>query len=135
MLQSKKQGKKNKIGAYGEEIAKKFLENSNFVCIAQNYLEKWGEIDLIMQQGSVIHFIEVKTVSFADREGMAASYGDTYRPEEQVTTKKLRKLSNTISSWMVKESYKGEYQLDLVTVRLVESEKYAEVEYFESIGV
>ena len=135
MLQRVKKGKKNKIGAYGEEIARTFLAERNFALVEQNFLQKWGEIDLIMQKGRVIHFVEVKTVSFADRHTLAASFGDTHRPEEQFTADKYRKLSNTINTWLAKESYQGEYQLDLVTVRVIMDEKYAEVEYFPSVSL
>jgi len=134
MFQSKKLGKKNQIGAYGEEIAKTYLEERGFIFLEQNFLRKWGEIDLIMQKEGVIHMIEVKTVSFTTKARLADSYGDTYRPEEQFTAQKYRKLSNTIDSWLLAESYTGEYQLDLVTVRVVIEEKYAEVEYFPSVS-
>lgn len=135
MLQSKKAGKKNEIGAYGEEIAKTFLMERNFVFLEQNFLQKLGEIDLIMEKEGVIHFVEVKTVSFATQQTLKASYGDTYRPEEQFTQDKYRKLSNTIDTWLLKESYEGKYQLDLLTVRLILTEKYAEVQYFEAVNV
>lgn len=133
MLQHKKLGKRNEIGGHGEEIAKQFLVQRKFICIAQNYLEKWGEIDLIMQKNGVIHFIEVKTVSYPTVSALQASYTSDYRPEEQLTRQKYRKLSNTIATWIAKETYPGEYQLDLITVRLSLDSKYAEVQYFPSI--
>lgn len=133
MFQSEKAGKRNKIGALGEKIAEKYLRDYGFALVERNFLQKWGEIDLIMEKSGVIHFIEVKTNSYGTVLQLQDSYTNAYRPEEQLTIQKYQKLTRTIETWVYKESYPGEYQLDLVTVRLVEQEKYSEVEYFVNV--
>lgn len=60
---SKEPTDKQKLGALGEDIACKYLENNGYRVIERNYLKKWGEIDIIAKKGNKIHFVEVKAVS------------------------------------------------------------------------
>ena len=109
MKQTDKKGKRNKIGAFGEEIAKKYLENKGFSIINQNYLKKWGEIDIVAHETvsghKTVHFIEVKTVSYETKSDLnrAVSYG-TWRPEENVHYKKIQRLSRAIESWIMENN-------------------------------
>lgn len=43
-----------------EQIARKFLEQQGLVHLESNYHCRFGEVDLIMQQGKTICFVEVK---------------------------------------------------------------------------
>jgi len=52
---------KQKIGQIGEEIAENYLRENKFRIISRNYRKPWGEIDLIVQKGKSLHFVEVKT--------------------------------------------------------------------------
>lgn len=133
MQQAQKRGKKNKIGAQGEEIAQTFLMERGFMPIERNYLKKWGEIDLILQKEATVHFVEVKTVSYETKASLLNSYTNAHRPEEQFTKHKYKKLARTIDTWLTENDYQGSYQLDLITVRLVSREKYAEVQYFTAV--
>lgn len=135
MKLANKLGKNNKTGAIGEEIAARFMKNRGFSLLEQNYQKKWGEIDLIMQNGTDIHFIEVKTVSHETKSQLEQAKQQGFRPEEQLTADKYAKLARTIDTWLAKEKYTGSYQLDLITVRLVKAEKYSQVEYFPSINL
>jgi len=51
------------IGRQGEAMAKKFLKKKGFRIIDENYRTRWGELDLIVQDGKVLVFVEVKTRS------------------------------------------------------------------------
>jgi len=126
---------KKQLGSLGEEIAACFMKNQGFVLLERNYLKKWGEIDLIMQKDATVHFIEVKTVSRETKDQLAQTKMAEYRPEEQLTAQKYQKLARALESWLLAESYKGHYQLDLVTVWVVPRETYAQVEYFPNISV
>ena len=83
MKQRLKQGEKNQIGAYGEQIAVNYLKKQGFIILDTNYLKKWGEIDVVARKTSIIHFVEVKTVSYETQHRLkaAVSHG-TWRPEE-----------------------------------------------------
>jgi len=53
--------KRRKIGLEGEEIALSFLSSLGYRLLAKNFRCRLGEIDLIMQDGPVTVFVEVKT--------------------------------------------------------------------------
>lgn len=55
--------KRHEVGKIGEKLAAKFLEESNYKIIKQNFRCKQGEIDIIATDINVeeIVFIEVKT--------------------------------------------------------------------------
>lgn len=44
----------------GEDIAVRYLEMKGFKILAHNYQIKWGEIDIIMQDGDWTVFVEVR---------------------------------------------------------------------------
>jgi putative endonuclease len=138
MKQSDKKGEKNKVGAYGEDIAAKYLEKLGHKVIDRNYLKKWGEIDVVsretIQNRHIIHFVEVKTVSYETKEMLqkAVSYG-TWRPEENVHPKKIERMYRTIESWLMEKNLDSEWQIDVISVRIVPREKYATVKYITNI--
>lgn len=136
MKQSDKQGQKNKIGAYGEEIAANFLKKKGFKILTQNYLKKWGEIDLVARGTSQIHFVEVKTVSYETKAQLqsAVSRG-TWRPEENVHERKLQRLHRAIESWLMENAYEGDWQIDVIAVRVVPREKYATLKWIPNVIV
>ncbi len=50
-----------KIGGEGEKRVANYLRNKGFSVIKQNYICKYGEIDIIAQNDEYILFVEVKT--------------------------------------------------------------------------
>jgi putative endonuclease len=138
MKQSDKKGQKNKVGSYGEDIAAKYLKRLGHTILDKNYLKKWGEIDIVSRETTenkhIIHFVEVKTVSYETKEDLkkAVSYG-TWRPEENVHAFKIKKLNRTIESWLAEYKSDCDWQIDVLAVRLVISEKYASVKYLPNI--
>lgn len=62
-------------GAQAEQLAAKFLEQNGLSLLHQNYRCRFGEIDLIMQDGTTLVFVEVRLRSRADFGGAAASIG------------------------------------------------------------
>ena len=51
----------HKLGKDGEAFAHEFLTHAGYVIIQNNYRTKFGEIDVVAQDGGCIAFIEVKT--------------------------------------------------------------------------
>ena len=136
MKQVNKQGKKNKIGAYGEEIASNWLKKRGFSVLATNYLKKWGEIDIVARGTNKIHFIEVKTVSYETKQQLSAAVArGTWRPEENVHLKKIQRLNRAIESWLQENNASEQWQIDIIAVRIVPREKYATVKYLDNIIV
>lgn len=138
MKQANKKGDRNKTGAYGEQIAVTHLQNKGFSVLDTNYLKKWGEIDIVARETSdkkaLVHFIEVKTVSYETKAALnrSVSHG-TWRPEEQVTRHKLHKLHKAIESWLLENNYSGDWQIDIMAIRIVPRETFATVTYMPNI--
>ncbi len=122
------------IGAHGEHIARNYLERQGFTFLGQNYLKKWGEIDVIVKKDGMIHFVEVKTVSYETKIDLerAISHG-TWRPEENVHAYKIKKLSRAIESWLLEYHWEGKWQIEVATVRIVPRETYATIKYFDNV--
>ncbi len=131
---SNKKKNNKQLGAWGEEIAAKYLKNKGFDILDRNYLKKWGEIDIVARESNKVRFIEVKTVSYETKQDLklAVSRG-TWRPEENVHPWKLKKLSRAIESWLLEKDYSGDWQIDVLAIRIVPCEKYATVLFIENV--
>lgn len=121
-------------GVKGEAIAAKYLAKHGYKIVGRNYLKKWGEIDIIAKKDSRIHFIEVKAVSYETKRDLEwAVAHETWRPEENVHPFKIKKLSRAIESWLIENNWEGEWQIDVISVRIVPRETYGTVKYLENI--
>jgi len=82
------------IGRGGETHAREFLERKGYVLLKQNYRNGPREIDLIMQDGDYIVFVEVKARS-------RTRYGT---PAEFVTPAKMRQLTIAAEAFLIEEN-------------------------------
>ncbi len=126
-----------KIGQIGENETLKYYKSLDFRHLESNYRSKTGEIDLIMQKGNIVHFVEVKTVSRATpvtEVGRLVPH-ETWRPIENVHRGKLRKLLNTIQVWNSHWRYQGEWQLDIASVWIDVARGTTKIEILENIIV
>ncbi|MFN3188276.1 MAG: YraN family protein [Candidatus Paceibacteria bacterium] len=131
--QSEKLSKKQ-IGALGEQITAKRYKDHGFKILGMNYLKKWGEIDVITSKDNVIHFIEVKTVSYETKSDLELAVAQgTWRPEENVTAHKVLKLSRAIESWLGENNWDGKWQIDVAAVRIVPRETFATIKIIDNI--
>ena len=60
-------------GALAEQHAARYLQQQGLKPVAQNYRSRFGEIDLIMQDGATLVFVEVRLRRSANFGGAAAS--------------------------------------------------------------
>src|SRR3989344_5943900 len=104
--------KRKSVGRDGEEIACQFLERKGFKILERNYRKPWGEIDIIAEKDGVIRFVEVKAVSHEILPDVSRDMD--YRPEEMVTSDKLKKLARTANLYMENKKDKREFQIDVV---------------------
>jgi putative endonuclease len=52
---------RQQLGAAGEHLARKRLETLGYVAVASNWRCPSGELDLVMRDGDIVVFVEVKT--------------------------------------------------------------------------
>ncbi|MBZ4672205.1 YraN family protein [Deferribacterales bacterium Es71-Z0220] len=93
-------------GKKGEELALNFLENNGYKLIEKNFKSKFGEIDLIMKDGEVIVFVEVKY-------RLSEDYGS---PKDAVTYEKMKKIIKTAEYFIVKNNLNSLYRFDVVSI-------------------
>ena len=83
-----------RLGKWGEEHARRYLEGKSYKVSATNYRSRWGEVYINAQLGEEMVFVEVKT-----RRG--AAFGT---PEESVTATKAQRLIATVQGYLQKNS-------------------------------
>jgi putative endonuclease len=138
MKQANKKGAKNETGALGEQIAVNYLINKGFAVLDVNYLKKWGELDIVARETvdkvHIMHFVEVKTVSYETKAALTSSVArETWSPEDNVHFKKIQRMNRTIESWLLENDCDLDWQIDIAAVRIVPREKYASVKYIPNI--
>lgn len=129
--------KHNKIGTIGEDIVAKWLNSKAFHVIERNYRKKWGEIDIVARgMNGSLRFVEVKTVSYETKLLLNYSVShETWRPEEKITTEKIKRMNRAIETWIMEHNYSGDWQVDLVVLRVVPREKIARIKFIENVIV
>jgi len=104
------------FGDASESLATDFLEQEGFIILERNYFaRKLGEIDIIAQKESVLHFIEVKS-------GKA-----DFDPIYNVTPAKLRKVINSAHYYMKTKNLDVAFSIDALIIRV------DEVEFLENV--
>ena len=95
-------------GLQGEEMAEKYLrEEKGMVCLERRHREKAGEIDLIMEDGETLVFVEVK----------ARFSGQTGDGLMSVTAAKQRRLWKAATMYLMKHGWlRREIRFDVVEI-------------------
>lgn len=76
-------------GRSAEEAALRYLEERGWRVLERNHHSRFGEIDLIVEQGDTIAFVEVRS-----RKSLAFGH-----PLEMITETKRRRIVRTALSW------------------------------------
>nr|WP_315397282.1 YraN family protein [uncultured Duganella sp.] len=97
---------RQRLGRLGEERALAHLRDQGLTLVARNFLCKVGEIDLIMQHGSYLVFVEVRQRAAAGFGGAAAS----------VTPAKRRRLVNAAQYYLLRHPSPPPCRFDLVAI-------------------
>jgi len=110
------------VGAYGERLAERHLNEQGLVVLARNWRCGDGEIDLILRDGDDVVFCEVKT-----------RRSDTYgTPAEAVSRTKAQRLRRLAARWLAESSVRPrEVRFDVVAVT-ARSKGPAQVEHLRA---
>jgi putative endonuclease len=112
------------LGAYGERVAAQRLVGEGMVLVDRNWRCDLGEIDLVLRDGDVLVFCEVKTRS-------SAAYG---HPLEAVTPAKGERLRRLAERWVNEHDVRPDgIRIDLVGV-LIAARGAADVEHVRGVG-
>jgi putative endonuclease len=96
-------------GGYGEASAAQYLAGLGMVVLDRNWRCELGEVDLVLRDGAVLVFCEVKTRT-------TAAFGT---PLEAVTPVKVARLRRLAARWMQERQLRvPEVRIDLVGVLL-----------------
>lgn len=96
------------VGRAGEQAAVAYLLAHGYRLVERNYRCRRAEVDLIVQRDGVLVFVEVRT-----RCGEALG-----RPEETLTTAKLRRLQRHAQAYAAWRHWSGACRIDAVCVVL-----------------
>jgi putative endonuclease len=98
------------LGRAGEQLAAEHLIRLGYAIVERNYRTRWGELDIVASQGSVLAFCEVKSRRTGGRAGGPF---DAVGPGKQARVRKMA------GSWLIER----------------EDRPYADVVRFDAIGV
>ena len=93
-------------GNAAEEQARRYLEGQGLRTVARNVRGRFGELDLIMQQGQSLVFIEVRYRRSSAFGGAIAS----------IDAKKQRKLIATAQGYLQQHPHDGPCRFDVVAL-------------------
>lgn len=99
---------RKKLGNWGERLAAQHLEAKGYEVLERNWRTARGEIDLVVQAGQELVFVEVKT-----RRGRAMG-----SPEEGITRRKADKLLLLAQQYLAEKDLEADWRIDLVAVEL-----------------
>ena len=96
-------------GGYGEACAARYLVGLGMVVLDRNWRCELGEVDVVLRDGPVLVFCEVKTRA-------SAAFGS---PLEAVTPAKVARLRRLAARWMRESGVVADdVRIDLVGVQL-----------------
>lgn len=121
--------KRQSLGKWGEALAAETLEGQGYTLLERNARTPYGELDLVMRQGQVTVFVEVKT-------RRTQSYGDTPAyglPEESITRRKQEHLLHAAQAYLQSHpQLSGDWRVDVVAIRRAPGSQ-PEVVHFENV--
>jgi putative endonuclease len=114
---------KQRLGKWGETEARRYLEAKTYVFIEKNFRVPEGEIDLVMQDGDIIVFIEVNTRT-SDRFGA---------PEESVSWAKRKRLLRAAWAFLQERERVGaSWRIDVVAIEASPNWTIQRLDHYQS---
>ncbi len=99
-------GRSNDLGAWGEELARRYLEEKGYRFVCRGYRSRYGEIDLILEGKGYLLFVEVKL----------RKNGTFARAMEYVDGKKQQRLRLTAEWYLAQHPTALQPRFDVVEI-------------------
>ena len=110
------------LGRRGERLATQHLRSAGWTVVAKNYRFGRREIDLIVQKGPLLAFVEVKT-----RAG-----GGCGHPEEAVTWRKRREIEAVAEEYLVRNARSGnQVRFDVIAIEVAADGRVTRLQHLE----
>lgn len=93
-------------GRSAEALAAAYLREQGYVIVAQNWRNRFCEIDIVARRNGVAHIVEVKYRA-TTRWGAAAEY---------ISRDKSQRLHRAALAWCQAAQHTGPVQIDVITV-------------------
>ena len=97
---------RRRFGNEAESLAAEYLKKKGYRILCSQYRTRFGEIDLVAEQGSEIVFVEVK----------ARRTNDFGFPEESVTQAKLEKIFLAGEMYLRETKSEKEFRVDVIAI-------------------
>jgi putative endonuclease len=111
------------LGKWGESLAADYLGQRGYLLLERNARTPYGELDLVMRQGQVTVFVEVKT----------RASGACGLPEESITPRKQAHLLNAARAFLQSHTeLDGDWRVDVIAIRRLPGVP-PEVVHFENV--
>ena len=117
----------SQVGKYAEDIAVEYLKTKGYKILFRNYRKPWGEIDIIIGEGKVIIFVEVK-----------ANMSDytNFQPEIRASREKMKKVVRTARTYLAQYDLNdSEWRLDVIAVTFDKDRGVAKIRHFKNIDL
>lgn len=100
---------RQQLGALGEQIAVDHLQDLGCAILARNWRCRYGELDIVAEDGRTVVFVEVKTRT-----------GDGFGGVEQaVTSRKVRRIRRLAGLWLAGQDTRwAQVRIDVLGVRM-----------------
>ena len=115
--------KRQSYGTWGERVAASYLSARGYSIIARNVRTPYGEIDLVVKTRQTLVFVEVKTRS-------TNAFG---LPEEAISTRKRKHILQSAEYYLQElDDYRGDWRVDVISIRGKPDQVNPEVVWFEN---
>lgn len=116
--------RRQSLGRKGESLALDFLVGEGYSLRERNYRTPYGEVDLVMQAGDGIIFVEVKTRS-------SKSLGP---PEISITPRKQEHMRSAANYYIQQHTdLQADWRIDVLAIQLLKGEAEPIIEHFENV--
>lgn len=112
------------IGNKGENIAARYLQDKGYQILDQNFITRYGELDIVAIESETIVFVEVKTRT-------STAFG---LPETSVTQEKIERIQNAGLLWLqAHPEMPDDWRIDVISIFFDPQNHVSDLQHFINI--